>query len=133
MRKYDIKGATDITGFGLIGHALKMAQGSNVSMKIRAKDLPVMNKVLDLIELGCIPGAAFRNLEFAEKDCNFDHALDYNHKMLVADAQTSGGMLISAPKEKADQMLADLIGAGYPFAAVIGEVVKKSDKSVYVF
>lgn len=133
MRKYDIKGATDITGFGLIGHALKMAQGSNVSMKIRAKDLPVMNKVLDLIEMGCIPGAAFRNLEFAEKDCHFDPALDYNHKMLVADAQTSGGMLISAPAKKADQMLADLIGAGYPFAAVIGEVVKKSDKSVYVF
>jgi len=133
MRKYDIKGATDITGFGLIGHALKMAQGSNVSMKIRAKDLPVMNKVLDLIELGCIPGAAFRNLEFAEKDCNFDHVLDYNHKMLVADAQTSGGMLISAPAKKAEQILADLMGAGYPFAAVIGEVVKKTDKSVYVF
>ncbi len=133
MRKYDIKGATDITGFGLIGHALKMAQGSGVTMKINTAKVPVMDKVLELIEMGCIPGAAFRNLEFAEKDCHFDPALDYNHKMLVADAQTSGGMLISAPAKKAEQILADLIGAGYPFAAMIGEVGKKSDKSVYVY
>ena len=133
MRKYNIKGATDITGFGLLGHALKMALGSGVSMKINSAKIPVMDKALELIEMGCIPGAAFRNLEFAEKDSHFDPGLDYNHKMLVADAQTSGGMLISAPIEKADQILADLIGAGYPFAALIGEVVEKSDKSVYVY
>ncbi|HOW24379.1 MAG TPA: selenide, water dikinase SelD [Bacteroidales bacterium] len=132
MRRFDIKGATDITGFGLLGHALKMAQGSGVSMKINAADVPVMDKVLDLIEMGCIPGAAFRNLEFAEKDIQFDPALDYNHKMLVADAQTSGGMLISVPNKKADQLLADLMEAGYPFAAVIGAVGEKSGKSVYI-
>ena len=100
MRKFNIKGATDITGFGLLGHALKMAQGSGVSMKINSAKVPVMDKVLELIEMGCIPGAAFRNLEFAEKDIHFDPALDYNHKMLVADAQTSGGMLISSTKRK---------------------------------
>jgi selenide,water dikinase len=133
MRKYNIKGATDITGFGLLGHALKMALGSGVSMKINSAKIPVMDKVLELIEMGCIPGAAFRNLEFAEKDSHFDPALNYNHKMLVADAQTSGGMLISAPQEKANQILADLIGAGYPFAALIGEVVKKTDNPVYVY
>jgi len=132
MQKHEIRGATDITGFGLIGHALKMAQGSNVSMKINSKAIPVMNKVLDLIEMGCIPGAAFRNLEFAEKDCHFNAALDYNHKMLVADAQTSGGMLISAPTEKADKFLADLMKVGYPYSAVIGEVVKKKEKAIYV-
>ena len=133
MRKFEIKGATDITGFGLLGHALKMAQGSGVSMKINSAKVPVMDRVLELIEMGCIPGAAFRNLEFAEKDIQFDPALDYNHKMLVADAQTSGGMLISAPKEKADQILADLVNAGYPFAAMIGTVDEKMEKSVYIY
>jgi selenide,water dikinase len=133
MRKFNIKGATDITGFGLLGHALKMAQGSNVSMKINSTKVPVMDKVLELIEMGCIPGAAFRNLEFAEKDIHFDPTLDYNHKMLVADAQTSGGMLISAPKEKADQILADIVKAGYPFAAVIGAISEKMEKSVYIY
>ncbi len=132
MRNYKIKGATDITGFGLLGHALKMALGSGVSMKIDSTKVPVIDKVLELIEMGCIPGAAFRNLEFAEKDIQFDPALDYNNKMLVADAQTSGGMLISVPKEKADQMLADIRIAGYPFVAVIGAVSEKTEKSVYV-
>ena len=132
MRKFEIKGATDITGFGLLGHTLKMAQGSGVSMKINSAEVPAMDKVLELIEMGCIPGAAFRNLEYAEKDIQFDRALDYNHKMLVADAQTSGGMLISVPKEKADQILADLIHAGYPFAAAIGAVSEKMEKSIYV-
>jgi selenide,water dikinase len=131
IRRFEIRGATDITGFGLLGHALKMAQGSGVSMKINSSKVPVMNNVLELIEMGCIPGAAFRNLEFAEKDCHFDPALDYNYKMLVADAQTSGGMLISAPKEKADQILSDLVKAGYPFSAVIGTVSEKMEKLVY--
>lgn len=132
MRKFDIKGATDITGFGLLGHTLKMAQGSQVSIVLRSKDVPVMDNVLDLIEMGCIPGAGFRNLEFAEKDCHFDPSLDYNHKMLVADAQTSGGMLICTPADKADQFLAEIRGAGYPFAAAIGEIFEKREKSVYV-
>jgi selenide, water dikinase len=132
MRKFDIKGATDITGFGLLGHTLKMAQGSQVSIMLRSKDVPVMDNVLDLIDMGCIPGAAFRNLEFAEKDCHFDPSLDYNHKMLVADAQTSGGMLICTPAEKAVQLLSDLRDAGYPFTAAIGEVIEKKDKSVFV-
>ncbi len=133
MRRFDIKGATDITGYGLLGHALKMAQGSGVSMKINTAEVPVMEKVLELIGMGCIPGAAFRNLEFAENDVQFDPALDYNYKMLVADAQTSGGLLISVPKGKADHLLADLIGAGYPFAAVIGAVGEKNEKSVYIY
>ncbi len=131
MRKFNIKGATDITGFGLLGHALKMAQGSGVSMKINSAKVPVMGKVLELIEMGCIPGAAFRNLEFAENDIHFDPALDYNHKMLVADAQTSGGMLMCVPKDKESVVLEDLKKTGYPDSMVIGVVTEKSGKSVY--
>jgi selenide, water dikinase len=133
MRKFEIRGATDITGFGLLGHTLKLALGSGVSIKINSDKVPVMNKVLDLIEMGCIPGAAFRNLEFTEKDCHFDPALDYNHKMLVADAQTSGGMLMCVPKDKADAVLTELKNSGYPYSAEIGVVTEKSNKSVYVY
>jgi len=132
MQRYNIRGATDITGFGLLGHALKLAQGSDVSIKIRAKDVPVLNRVPELIELGCIPGASFRNLEFAEKDCHFSSALDYNHKMLVADAQTSGGMLISVSVEKAGRLLSDLKSAGFPAAVLIGEVIKKTDSYLII-
>lgn len=132
MRHYDIKGATDITGFGLLGHALKLAQASGVSMKLEAAKVPMLNEVLSLIELGCIPGAAFRNLEYAEPDCYFDPTLDYNHKMLLCDAQTSGGMLICVTENKAEAMIADLKKAGYPHSTLIGQVETKSAKSIYV-
>ena len=68
MKKYNIKGATDITGFGLAGHALKMAKASNVSIKINMKKVPSDWDTYNLVDEGCIPGASFRNLEYAEKE-----------------------------------------------------------------
>jgi selenide,water dikinase len=132
MRKYHIKTATDITGFGLLGHALKMADGSNVSVKINSAVVPALDKILDLIELGCIPGAAFRNKEFIEDRCEFATSVDYNHKMLLLDAQTSGGLLMAAKPKDVQHILNDLKSAGYPFSAVVGEVIPRSDKSIFV-
>lgn len=132
MSKYGVKCATDITGFGLVGHALKMAIGSNVSFQINANQVPVIDKTLDLIDLGCIPGAAFRNLEFAENDCNFNKSVDYNHKMLMMDAQTSGGLLISCPAEHTDEILKELRDSRYPESAIIGKVIDKSEKPVFI-
>ncbi len=132
MSRYNIKTATDITGFGLLGHALKMADGSGVSMKIDATNVPAMDKILDLIELGCIPGAAFRNKEFAEDQCDFASAVDYNHKMLLYDAQTSGGLLMAAKPKDVDNILNELKLNGYPTSAVVGEVIARSHKSIFV-
>jgi len=105
MQKYNVRGATDITGFGILGHALKMAKASKVSIKIMSRSVPVLDKVFELIDMGCIPGAAFRNLEFAEQDIHFDPALNYNYKMLVADAQTSGGILIAVKPQNVDRII----------------------------
>jgi selenide,water dikinase len=132
MSKYNIKTATDITGFGLLGHALKMADGSKVSIKIDSTKVPVMDKILDLIDLGCIPGAAFRNKEFAEDFCNFETSVDYNHKMLLYDAQTSGGLLIAAKPDDVDNIISDLKKSGYPTSTVVGEVIDRNQKSIYV-
>ncbi len=132
MSRYNIKTATDITGFGLLGHALKMADGSGVSMKIDAAKVPAMEKILELIELGCIPGAAFRNKEFAEDQCDFAPSVDYNHKMLLYDAQTSGGLLMAAKPKDVDNILKELKVNGYPVSAVVGEVLARSNKSIFV-
>lgn len=132
MNKYPVKCATDITGFGLLGHALKMAQGSDVSIQINAESVPVIEKVMDLIDLGVIPGAAFRNLEFAGDNCSFDKSVSYNHKMLLMDAQTSGGLLICAPADKAGEMVEELRSSKYPEAAIVGEVIEKSDSAILV-
>lgn len=132
MSNYDVKCATDITGFGLLGHAVKMAKGSGVSFRINAYNVPAIDKVLDLIELGCIPGAAFRNLEFVEDDCHFEKSVDYNHKMLLVDAQTSGGLLISSPPEQTESIMEALKKSPHSESAIIGEVIEKNQKPVYV-
>ncbi len=108
MNEYAVKCATDITGFSLIGHALKMAQGSSVSVRLVTQKVPVFDKVMDLIDMVVIPGASFRNKEFAEEHCDFDQEIDYNHKMLLFDAQRSGGLFMCAPNNKAAKMLEKL-------------------------
>jgi selenide,water dikinase len=132
MNKFGIKAATDITGFGLLGHALKLADGSNVSIRIHSAKVPYLTSVMDLIEMGCIPGAAFRNQEFTESSCHYESSVDYNHKMLVLDAQTSGGLLMCVPENKTGEIIKELQNAGYPDSSIIGSVIKRSGKPVYV-
>ena len=128
MKKHGIKGATDITGFGLAGHALKMARASKVTININMKNIPLIGKTYNLVDEGCIPGASFRNLEYAENDTSFGADLDYNLKMIAFDAQTSGGLLMSVPVEKADTILTDLLDAGLISSSVIGDVAAFREK-----
>jgi selenide,water dikinase len=132
MKKHKIKGATDITGFGLAGHALKMAKASKVSFKINMKDVALIGDSYKLIDEGCIPGASFRNLDYAEKDIDFDPDLDYNLKMIAFDAQTSGGLLFSAPNEKIDNILEDLKNTGLTESKVIGSAIEFGGKFLYL-
>jgi selenide,water dikinase len=132
MNKFSVRGATDITGFGLAGHALKMAKASNVTISLNMKDVPLIGDTYKLLEAGCIPGAAFRNLDYAEKDTSFAPDLDYNLKMAAFDAQTSGGLLISAPAGMESRILGDLKTAGLNQSAVIGFVKDPDQKYLYI-
>jgi len=132
MKRHHIKGATDITGFGLAGHALKMAKASKVSFNIAMKTVPLIRNSYQLIDEGCIPGASFRNLDYAEKDIDFSIDLDYNLKMISFDAQTSGGLLFSAPHKKVRMILNDLHNAGLGNSAVIGYVSEPKEKLIYL-
>jgi len=132
MKKYNIRGATDITGFGLAGHALKMARASGVSMRINVSSVPLIGSVYKLTDDGCIPGASFRNLEYAEKDINFAGSLDYNLKMITFDAQTSGGLLMSVPASVTGDVVSALHGSGLLSAAVIGRVCESGEKLLYL-
>ena len=132
MKKFNIRGATDITGFGLAGHALKMAKASRVSIRITMKEVPLIGNSYNLIDDGCIPGASFRNLEYVEKDTDFASDLDYNLKMIAFDAQTSGGLLFSAPDEKVNEILEDLHNVGLLDSKVIGSVTEYKGKHIYL-
>ncbi len=122
MQKYGIRAATDVTGFSLLGHGLKMAQASGVAMVLESRKLPILPGAYDLVDEGCIPGAAFRNLSYTEKHIAFASTVDYNLKMLCADAQTSGGILLSCPEDRADGLLKELLEF-YPESCKIGNTL----------
>ncbi|MCX6326999.1 MAG: selenide, water dikinase SelD [Bacteroidia bacterium] len=132
MNKYKVKGATDVTGFGLAGHALKMAKASKVSLKIDMQKVPLIGNTYKLIDEGCIPGASFSNLEFAEKDTYFAPGIDYNLKMIAFDAQTSGGLLMSVSPKMVEAVLPDLHAAGLTTATVIGEVIDFKGRNLHI-
>ncbi len=132
MKKYNIRGATDITGFGLAGHALKMAKASGVSITFNMNRVPLIGGTYSLADQGCIPGAAFRNLDYADGNTYFDPDLDYNLKMIAFDAQTSGGLLVSVPQDIENEIINDFINAGLTSAKLIGRVSEFKDKSLFL-
>lgn len=132
MQKSGVKGATDITGYGLAGHALKMARAAEVSIRLKMSSIPLIGDTYRLVDEGCIPGAAFRNLDFADKDSCFEEGLDYNLKMIAMDAQTSGGLLISVREELAETLISELRSKGLGHSSVIGTVTVKEEKYLYL-
>lgn len=131
MSKFNIKGATDVTGFGLAGHALKMARASNVTITLNMERVLLIGSAGRLADDGCIPGAAFRNLDFVEGDMKTGPDLNYNLKMIAMDAQTSGGLLMSVPQNAVEAVLTALHLAGLT-AAVVGSVSEKGDKHLFI-
>ena len=122
MMRVGVNSCTDITGFGLMGHLRGMVQGSNASAKIRVADVPVLPGVWELLEKGTVPGGTFRNLSSVDDVVDWDPALSEEQRLLMCDAQTSGGLLISLPSAKLDQLLSELDASGVQTRAVVGEI-----------
>lgn len=132
MRKYGVKGATDITGFSLLGHALKMAKASDLTIRFDLFNIPLFPRAYDLIQMGCIPGVSFSNLAFVEESTLFEKGIDYNLKMLAVDAQTSGGLLFAISSKEANSAIKELKERGHPDAAIIGEAIAKEERPLWV-
>jgi selenide,water dikinase len=115
---------TDVTGFGLAGHALEMAQGSNVTIAIDFGALPLLPRALDLAAGGFLPGGGAANQQYASPFVRIEGILAREQQMLLYDPQTSGGLLIALPAEKAGAMVASLRSDGVSSASVIGEVLE---------
>jgi selenide,water dikinase len=131
--KYGVSSMTDITGFGLAGHAMKMAEASGVSFRIRCPEIPLLPGAYQVYEKGSIPGATFRNLEFTGQHAHYTRGVDYNLKMLVHDAQTSGGLLMSVNQDHAGSLIEELNSLDPEVSAVeIGEVLLESPRRLYI-
>lgn len=132
MLKYGVKGATDVTGFGLTGHSMSTAKASGVTFRIDSSMLPMIEGTGSIIDEGCIPGAVFRNLEYTKNRVHFADSCSLTAKMLSADAQTSGGLFIAVDADKANSMLEELLPT-HPQASIIGTVEEKGEFDVIFF
>lgn len=124
-KEFEIHSCTDITGFGLAGHAMEMAKGSGKTFVIDTEKLPVLSGVQEFAEMGLIPAGAYRNREFLEKD--LDSRICGWREDLLFDPQTSGGLLLAAPREDAQKLIGKLSGLELP-SAIIGEVSEKQEQ-----
>jgi selenide,water dikinase len=116
-----VHAVTDVTGFGLLGHLHEMTQGSKVRARLRAAAIPLLPDVIVLAAAGLVPGGTKRNLHAVEGAVQWDPNLSETRRLVIGDAQTSGGLLIATPDGAA--LLRGLEAAGVEGAAQIGEIV----------
>jgi len=118
----DVHAMTDVTGFGLLGHALEMAQGSGATVTIEEGKLPFLKAATSLVQQGCVTGASHRNWTSYGEHVALPAGCDDWRRHLLTDPQTSGGLLVACKAERADEIAAQIVSEGYPFARVIGRM-----------
>ena len=122
--KYDLHACTDITGFGILGHLIEVAHGSDARVVIRYDDLPFYPAALEMYGKGETTGSNKANREMVSKHrLTMEATLSKDEEELLYDPQTSGGLLLSLPASQADKLLADIREAGMATAVRIGEVI----------
>ena len=131
MVRAGVSAATDVTGFGLLGHLHKMLHASGVSGRVNAADVPLLRGARELAEAGHVPGGTHRNLADLEGVVDFADDIDEVTRLLLGDAQTSGGLLMSVPVERVEALLEDLTG-NVPAAAVVGAVGEGAGGRIFV-
>ena len=129
LRKYNVNAVTDVTGFGLLGHLKEVCYNSNVSSKINFQDLLFIDGAKELAMSGVMPGGTKRNLKSVEKVVLFNDHLSEIEQLLAADAQTSGGLLISMPIKDAKSYVKKFNGQ----TAIIGQITDKKPYLIKVY
>ncbi len=125
-KQYGVHAMTDITGFGIAGHALEMADAARVRIVIDTPAVPVMEEAWSLVVEGVVPTGAYRNMHSYGDSLYFDDDWDIDHQLVFADPQTNGGLLIAVAPEQAENILQGLREHGCEQAAVVGEVTARA-------
>lgn len=125
MEGFAVHACTDITGFGLLGHACEMIENTAAGMVVYASRVPVFEEALEYAGMGLIPGGAYRNEKFRQTLVDTEGEIDDDRMKLMFDPQTSGGLLISLEAGEAEKLLAELHAHGIGEAAIIGEITEE--------
>ena len=118
-----VRAATDVTGFGLLGHLHHVALASRCAARLFADAVPTFDATRASAEAGLVPGGSKRNLQYVEPVTRFDPAIREVDRLVLADAQTSGGLLLAVAPENEAALLAELASRGTPARATVGEII----------
>ena len=132
LNEHSVHAATDVTGFGLLGHAGELCRNSNVAMQINYSDLKFLPGTKQLAQQDNIPGGTKRNLSYASQFTHFAESITELHQLMIADSQTSGGLLIALPQERADKFLINYNDKASISAFQIGKVTERSETLITV-
>ena len=127
-----VNACTDVTGFGLLGHLRSMVRGSGVSAKVHFGQVPVLPGTWELLEQGVAPGGTYRNLQSVDDSVQWHHDLTEQQRVLLCDAQTSGGLLISVAGEKLASLLSELEAGGISTRSIVGEITEGQPGKIQV-
>jgi len=131
-RRFGAHACTDVTGFGLLGHLRNVVEASQVRVELSAGEVPLLKGVVELAASGCVPGGSKRNLAYAGTVTEFDDSIDEAMQLVLADAQTSGGLLLFLPSAVAGDAVQALHDRGVGLASIVGEVTAAGQPSTYV-
>ncbi|MBM7691416.1 selenide,water dikinase [Peribacillus deserti] len=132
LKAYRPNAVTDVTGFGLMGHASEIARGSDVNLEIYYSKVPVLEGAKELAAAGVLPGGSKSNHKWLVNEVAYSDNLTEVDQFILCDAITSGGLLVSMNEEEANLYVNDLHEAGVTEAAIIGKVHEKSNKLIVV-
>ena len=124
--------ATDITGFGLLGHAAEMLDGSGCGLRLESRNIPILPEAVEYAAMGLMPAGAFKNKAFRIPMVEFASAVESLIRDILFDPQTSGGLLICVDPQQADDLVGDLVKQGVTDADIIGQVVEKPVEKIVV-
>jgi selenide,water dikinase len=131
LAKFEVHAATDITGFGLAGHALEMAQGSEAALTIELDALPVMAQAMEMYNAGVTTGVNRHNREKTIPHLSLEESAAQDRQEILFDPQTSGGLFVALPEEQAGDALEQLRESGLEHAAVVGRTSQR-DNSIHL-
>ncbi len=135
MEEFPVNACTDVTGFGLLGHLKEMVEASQVQVDLKAGDVPLIEGVYELAAAGAIPGGTRNNFDFVSRVVQWNDNIPEITRMILCDAQTSGGLLISLPAAHAENFITQLAEKHKIKSAIIGQVNENSfetEKAIFV-
>lgn len=132
MKKYAVHACTDITGFGLLGHAAEMLEGAGCGIMFESKKIPILPEAFEYAAMGLMPAGAFKNKAFRLPMVEFACEVQSLTRDILFDPQTSGGLLICVAPQQAEDLVSDLVEQGITDADIIGQVIEEPKEKIVV-